>query len=134
MLTVEIAYLKNSRNFTFPSIVFTFHLFLTQNELLELPDGEPTPRMIRRPSLFDPSELHHFGNEVSNGGIGGTLDKNITQFRRYSIDVTNIIKERVRKTYLEMHTNQTVAFGRSKVQLMIRCRIFVCINLFIHDL
>lgn len=85
--------------------------------------------MLRRPSLFDPSELHHLSNDVPNGGIGGILDKNITQFRRYSIDVTNIIKERVRKTYLEMHTNQTVAFGRSKVELIINVEIVVCINI-----
>ena len=77
---------------------------------------EARPRMRRRPSIFDPTELHHTEDEAPHGGIGGILDKKVTKFRRFSIDVTNMMKERVRKTYLAMHTYQTVAFVRSKVQ------------------
>ena len=85
---------------------------------MDLPEEECKPRMRRRPSIFDPTELHHLGDETPHGGIGGILDKGITKFRRYSIDVTNMIKERVRKTYLAMHTHQTVAFVRSKVRFL----------------
>jgi inositol oxygenase len=41
--------------------------------------------------------------------------KPLEAFRDYSIDVNDPIKERVRKTYLEMHTNQTVAFVRQRI-------------------
>ena len=100
-----------------------------QDDLLDIPQEESVPRMRRRPSIFDPSELHHVGDEAPHGGIGGILDKKVTQFRRFSIDVTNMIKERVRKTYLAMHTNQTVAFGRSKVRFCRILRHFNWINL-----
>ena len=81
---------------------------------------EARPRMRRRPSIFDPTELHHIEDEAPHGGIGGILDKKVTKFRRFSIDVTNMMKERVRKTYLAMHTYQTVAFVRSKVQYLLK--------------
>ncbi len=44
--------------------------------------------------------------------------KAITDFRDYSIDENDPIKERVRKTYLEMHTHQThyLLEGRSDDQ------------------
>ena len=86
--------------------------------MLEIPEEERKPRMRRRPSIFDPTELHHVEDEAPHGGIGGILDKSVTKFRRYSIDVTNFIKERVRKTYLAMHTHQTVAFVKSKVRFV----------------
>ena len=83
--------------------------------------------MRRRPSIFDPTELHHVADEAPHGGIGGILDKKVTKFRRFSIDVTNVIKERVRKTYLAMHTHQTVAFVRSKVNFDI-VTVFILTN------
>lgn len=91
---------------------------IVEDDLLEIPAEEPKPRMRRRPSIFDPTELHHLEDEAPHGGIGGILDKKVTKFRRFSIDVTNMMKERVRKTYLAMHTHQTVAFVRSKHKKM----------------
>jgi len=41
-------------------------------------------------------------------------NKPITAFRDYSIDENDPIKERVRKTYLTMHTNQTVEFVQGR--------------------
>ncbi|CAL8143389.1 unnamed protein product [Orchesella dallaii] len=41
--------------------------------------------------------------------------KPVGTFRDYSIDLNDPIKERVRKTYLDMHTNQTVDFVQAKV-------------------
>lgn len=37
-------------------------------------------------------------------------DKPIGQFRDYTLDENDPIKERVRKTYKDQHTNMTVAF------------------------
>lgn len=37
-------------------------------------------------------------------------DKPIEAFRDYTIDDSDPIKERVRRTYYDMHTNQTVDF------------------------
>lgn len=37
-------------------------------------------------------------------------DKPIGRFRDYSVDENDPIKERVRKLYKELHTNQTVAY------------------------
>jgi inositol oxygenase len=42
-------------------------------------------------------------------------DKPIDAFRDYSIDENDPIKERVRKTYLEMHTHQSVQFVQSRI-------------------
>ncbi|XP_017777449.1 PREDICTED: inositol oxygenase [Nicrophorus vespilloides] len=41
--------------------------------------------------------------------------KPVAQFRDYSIDENDPIKERVRRTYYEMHTNQTVDFVKAKM-------------------
>ncbi|XP_012278232.1 inositol oxygenase isoform X2 [Orussus abietinus] len=38
-----------------------------------------------------------------------------TEFRNYSVDSSDPIKERVKKTYYNMHTNQTVQFVRSRM-------------------
>lgn len=62
-----------------------------------------------RPRVIDPSELMRPEVEFA--------DKNIGAFRDYSIDETDPLKERVRLTYLHMHTNQTVEFVKGKVQL-----------------
>ena len=85
---------------------------------MQIPDEECRYRTSRRSSIFDPTELCHLGEETPHGGIGGILDKKVSNFRNYSIDVTNVLKERVRKTYLSMHTYQTVAFVKSKVRLV----------------
>lgn len=39
-------------------------------------------------------------------------EKEIVKFRDYTVDETDPIKERVRKTYHEMHKNMTVEFVR----------------------
>jgi len=41
--------------------------------------------------------------------------KPVGSFRDYSIDTNDPIKERVRKTYLEMHTNQTLQFVQGRI-------------------
>lgn len=40
--------------------------------------------------------------------------KPVSRYRDYNIDYLDPIKERVRITYTEMHTNQTVDFVKSK--------------------
>lgn len=41
-------------------------------------------------------------------------DKPVSKFRDYSIDASDPLKERVRRTYREMHKNQTVDFVRGQ--------------------
>lgn len=41
--------------------------------------------------------------------------KPVGSYRDYSIDENDPIKERVRKTYLEMHTHQTLDFVRGRI-------------------
>lgn len=41
--------------------------------------------------------------------------KSIAAFRDYTVDPTDPLKERVRKTYLDMHTNQTVEFVKGRL-------------------
>lgn len=52
--------------------------------------------------MIDPSEL--LRPEVSFAG------KATAQFRDYTIDANNPLKERVRQTYRHMHLNQTVDY------------------------
>lgn len=40
--------------------------------------------------------------------------KPVGRYRDFSIDNNDLIKERVRITYTEMHTNQTVDYVKSK--------------------
>ena len=47
--------------------------------------------------------------------ISGGLDKPVAKFRDYTIDTSDPLKERVRRTYHNMHTNQTVDFVKSRV-------------------
>ena len=61
---------------------------------------------MRIPTIFDPSEKLR-PEEIYNG-------KMESQFRDYSEDSDDPIKERVRKTYLQMHTHQTVDFVKCK--------------------
>ncbi len=56
---------------------------------------------------FDPSE--HFRPEAA------LADKPVGTFRDYTIDPVDALRERVRKTYLDMHTNQTVEFVKGRV-------------------
>ncbi|KAK4877891.1 hypothetical protein RN001_010397 [Aquatica leii] len=56
--------------------------------------------------ILDPSELWRPEPAFAN--------KPIKQFRDYSIDENNIVKERVRITYENMHTYQTVDFVKEK--------------------
>jgi hypothetical protein len=58
--------------------------------------------------FLDPSE--HLRPEPS------FASKPLTAFRDYSVDKNDPIKERVRKTYLELHTNQTVAFVQDRIR------------------
>ncbi|KRT78802.1 hypothetical protein AMK59_6552, partial [Oryctes borbonicus] len=57
--------------------------------------------------IIDPSEL--LRPEPS------FADKPVSQFRNYEVDENDPIKERVRKTYKLMHTNQTVDFVKGKM-------------------
>lgn len=56
--------------------------------------------------MIDPSELLRPELKFAS--------KPIQQFRDYTIDVNDPIKERVRMTYKEMHTHQTVNFVQGK--------------------
>lgn len=57
--------------------------------------------------VIDPSELLRPEPAFAKKPVG--------QFRDYSIDENDPIKERVRKTYKEMHTHQTVEFVQGKI-------------------
>lgn len=59
-------------------------------------------------TIIDPSELLRPELKFA--------DKPISQFRDYSVDENDPIKERVRITYKEMHTNQTVNFVRDRMK------------------
>lgn len=56
--------------------------------------------LSQNPLIIDPSEL--LRPEIK------FADK--TKFRDYSVDDTDPLKERVRRTYRQMHLNQTVDF------------------------
>jgi inositol oxygenase len=60
----------------------------------------------QQPRVIDPSELLRPEPEF--------LEKSVSKFRDYSIDETDPLKEMVRKTYRQMHLNQTVDFVKSK--------------------
>ncbi|XP_018325438.1 inositol oxygenase [Agrilus planipennis] len=57
--------------------------------------------------IIDPSELHKLELHFA--------DKPVEDFRNYSFDENDPIKVRVRKTYYDMHTNQTVDFVKDKM-------------------
>jgi len=57
-------------------------------------------------SIIDPSELLRPEAKFAA--------KNLDAFRDYSVNPDDPIQERVRKTYLDMHTNQTVDFVKQK--------------------
>lgn len=56
--------------------------------------------------MLDPSELLRPEPDFA--------EKGVSQFRDYTIDESDPLKEMVRKTYRQMHLNQTVDFVRSK--------------------
>ncbi|KAF7284046.1 hypothetical protein GWI33_022665 [Rhynchophorus ferrugineus] len=59
-------------------------------------------------NMIDPSELLRPETKFAQ--------KELTAFRNYAIDQEDPIQERVRKTYLDMHTYQTVDFVKSKIE------------------
>lgn len=63
-------------------------------------------------SIFDPSELLR-PEPVYSGKLQ-------SEFRNFEEDTSDPIKERVRKTYYNMHTNQTVDFVRSRMKKWLR--------------
>jgi len=58
-----------------------------------------------QPRVIDPSELLRPEPDFA--------EKNVSKFRDYSIDESDPLKEMVRKTYRQMHLNQTVDFVRN---------------------
>ena len=69
----------------------------------------------RRPSLLDGSELLRPEDEYIGKRKSISMDKEEETFRVYDENCTSAIQERVKKTYYEMHTNQTVEFVQKKV-------------------
>jgi inositol oxygenase len=63
-------------------------------------------KISKCPAVLDPSE--HLRPEPVYAG------KLKNEFRNYEINPENLIQERVRKTYEEMHTHQTVEFVKCK--------------------
>lgn len=70
-----------------------------------MPQGYSLPLSVVE--MIDPSE--HLRPEEKFAA------KPLTAFRDYTIDENDPMKERVRKTYLEMHTNQTVDFVKGRI-------------------
>uniref|UniRef100_T1GY40 Inositol oxygenase n=1 Tax=Megaselia scalaris TaxID=36166 RepID=T1GY40_MEGSC len=66
--------------------------------------------------LIDPSELQRPEPKFA--------DKEISMFRDYSIDDNDPIKERVRRTYRNMHLNQTVEFVRNRRDVWLKFNHF----------
>ncbi|XP_017878200.1 inositol oxygenase [Ceratina calcarata] len=62
----------------------------------------------RQATILDPSDKYR-PESVYSG-------KSESQFRNYAVDSADPVKERVRKTYQMMHTNQTVEFVRSRMK------------------
>ncbi|KAF5297026.1 hypothetical protein FQA39_LY12240 [Lamprigera yunnana] len=66
--------------------------------------------------LLDPSELLRPEPTFAN--------RPLAQFRDYSIDENDPVKERVRRTYENMHTHQTVAFVKEKREVWLKFNHF----------
>jgi hypothetical protein len=60
----------------------------------------------QQPRVIDPSELLRPEPDFS--------EKGVSKFRDYTVDESDPLKEQVRKTYRQMHLNQTVDFVQSK--------------------
>lgn len=57
--------------------------------------------------LIDPSELLRPEPKFASKDVGA--------YRDYTVDPDDPIQERVRQTYLDMHTNQTVDFVKGNI-------------------
>ncbi|XP_055913898.1 inositol oxygenase [Eupeodes corollae] len=66
--------------------------------------------------IIDPSEL--LRPEAS------FADKQLSQFRDYSVDENDPLKERVRQTYRDMHLNQTVDFVKGRREKWLKFNTF----------
>lgn len=64
------------------------------------------------PSLVDTSELLRGPSQI----MDGSCEKGKDEFRNYD-DSTNKLMDMVKKTYVDMHTNQCVKFVKEKVIL-----------------
>ena len=62
----------------------------------------------QRQTILDPSDKYR-PETVYAGKLEG-------EFRDFSEDPTDPVKERVRKTYEKMHANQTVEFVKSRMK------------------
>jgi len=74
------------------------------------------PLTERRPSLLDGSELLRPEEEYIGKRKSISMDKDEDNFRVYDENCTSEIQERVKKTYYEMHTNQTLEFVQKKME------------------
>lgn len=81
-------------------IVSRFYFIYSSNFVWKQKETQTPIRVI------DPSELLRPETAFAQ--------KPIAQFRDYTVDKDDPIKERVRKTYHDMHTNQTVDFVQGK--------------------
>lgn len=73
--------------------------------------------------MVDPSEL--LRPELA------FADKEISKFRDYSVDETDPLKEMVRRTYRQMHLNQTVDFVKGITKRVWSCELYfveICTN------
>ncbi|XP_022187214.1 inositol oxygenase [Nilaparvata lugens] len=75
-----------------------------------------TKMMMKRREIFDPSELLRPEPKFA--------DKPISEFRDYSINENDPMKERVRQTYLQMHTHQTVGFVQGRMDRWLKFDTF----------
>ena len=65
---------------------------------------------------MDGSELLRPEEEYIGKRKSISMDKDEDNFRVYDENCTSEIQERVKKTYYEMHTNQTMEFVQKKVK------------------
>jgi len=75
-------------------------------------NSSPEPQECNSPErilMLDPSE--HFRPELSMNTYG----KGVEEFRKYSEEEEDYIQRRVKRTYYQMHKNQTVRFVRSRI-------------------
>lgn len=75
-------------------------------------------RILNTVSIIDPSELHRPEPKFAA--------KPIEEFRDFSENKDDPIKERVKRTYTEMHTHQTVDFVRGKHEKWTKFDHFKC--------
>lgn len=71
----------------------------------------------QQPRVLDPSELLRPEPDFT--------EKGVSKFRDYTIDLNDPLKEMVRKTYRNMHLNQTVDFVRSKLVIKFEFNLLI---------